>query len=316
MLAALIPITFVLIWSTGWIVAKFVVPHADPLLFLVLRYLAAIAVLAPLAFLLGARWPATGREWRAALVNGVMLHGVYLGGVWWAIQHGVPAGVSALIAALQPLFTALAAAPLVGERLGPRRWLGVALGFLGVAAVVAPKLSGAGGALGGLGLPIAVNVVAMAAVTAATLHQKRTLAGADLRTLAPAQYLGALTVTVPAVLLFGEFRFEPTPEIFLALAWSVLVLSIAAIMLMLVMVERGEVSRVAALIYLVPPVAAVQAYFLFDETLSGLQMIGMALAAVGVVLANGAGAPASAEGCIAATRPDDEDETETSRRPA
>lgn len=311
----LIPATFVLIWSTGWIVAKFVVPHADPMAFLALRYVAAIALLAPLALALGATWPKSGREWRAGLISGVMLHGVYLGGVWWAIAHGVPAGVSALIAALQPLFTALAG-PLVGERLTPKRWLGVALGFAGVAAVVAPKLSGAGEALGGLALPIAVNVVAMVAVTAATLHQKRALAGVDLRTLAPVQYLGALAFTVPAIFLVGEFRFEATTEVFLALAWSVGVLSIAAIMLMLVMIERGEVSRVAALIYLVPPVAAVQAYLLFGETLNTLQMIGMALAAVGVVLANGSGRPASAEGCIAAAARDDEDETETSRRPA
>lgn len=310
-----IPAVFVLIWSTGWIVAKYAAPHADPLVFLALRYVCAIACLAPLAFALGARWPASPRAWRDALVSGVMLHGVYLGGVWWAIAHGVPAGVSALIAALQPLFTALAAGPLVGERLSGRRWLGVGVGFAGVALVVAPRLAGAAG-LSGLWGPVAVNVVAMVAVTAATLHQKRSLAGADLRTLAPVQYLGALAVTLPAALLLEDLRFEINLETMLALAWSVLVLSIAAIMLMLVMIERGEVSRVAALIYLVPPVAAVQAYFLLGETLTGLQMIGMALAAVGVLLAGGAGPPPSAEGCIAATPRDDEDIDETSRRPA
>lgn len=315
MSALLIPVVFVLIWSTGWIVAKVVAPHADPLAFLSVRYLAAIAVLAPLAFALKAPWPATPRQWRDAMLNGVLLHGVYLGGVWWAISHGVPAGVSALIAALQPLFTALAAGPLVGERLDGRRWTGVALGFLGVAAVVAPKLADAG-ALGALWLPIGVNVVAMVAVTAATLHQKRALGGLDLRTLVPVQYLGALIVTLPAILLFGEFRFEVTTETLLALGWSVVVLSIGAIMLMLVMIERGEVSRVAALIYLVPPIAAVQAYLLFGETLNVVQLAGIALAAVGVVLANGSGRPASAEGCIAAGARDDEDAAEPSRRPA
>jgi drug/metabolite transporter (DMT)-like permease len=314
--ASLIPAAFVLIWSTGWIVAKIAAPHADPLSFLSIRYAAAIALLAPLAFALGARWPRSGAEWRAGLASGVMLHGVYLGGVWWAIQHGVPAGVSALIAALQPLFTAVAAGPLLGERLGPKRWLGVALGFAGVAAVVAPKLLASGGGLGGLGLPVGVNVLAMAAVTAATLHQKRALAGVDLRALAPVQYLGALGVTLPAVLLFGEFRFEVTFETVAALGWSVVVLSIVAIMLMLVMIERGEVSRMAALIYLVPPVAAVQAYLLFGETLTAVQLIGMALAAVGVMLANGSGPPASAEGCIAGAGRDDEDDAETFRRPA
>ena len=316
MSALFIPAIFVLIWSTGWIVAKIVAPHADPLAFLCVRYVAAILVLAPLALALKARWPATAREWLAAMANGVLLHGAYLGSVWWAISHGVPAGVSALIAALQPLFTALAAGPLVGERLDARRWTGVALGFAGVAAVVAPKLAGAGGALDGLWAPLVVNVLAMVAVTAATLQQKRSLAGVDLRTLVPVQNVGALLVTLPAVMLLGEFRIEPTLEMFAALAWSVLVLSIGAIMLMLVMIERGEVSRMAALIYLVPPVAAVQAYLLFGETLNGLQLFGMALAAVGVLLANGSGRPASAEGCIAARAHDGEDGAETPRRPA
>ncbi|MFC3691148.1 DMT family transporter [Chenggangzhangella methanolivorans] len=308
----LIAVVFVVIWSTGWIVGKYAVPHADPLAFLALRYLGALALFVPAAFLLGARWPATLRLWGHALLSGVMLHGVYLGGVWWAIAHGVPAGISALIAALQPLFTALAAGPLVGERLSAARWGGVGLGFAGVALVVAPKL--AGGLP--LGLPLAVNVLAMVAVTAATLHQKRALAGMDLKALAPAQCVGALIVTVPAIALFGEFRFDATPEAFGALAWSVLVLSIAAVTLMLVMIERGEVSRVAALIYLVPPVAALQAWAMFGETLSVIQIAGMALAAVGVVLANGTGRPASAEGCIAANPPDDEDAAETFRRPA
>lgn len=310
----LVPLVFVLIWSTGWIVGKIAAAHGDPLAFLSLRYAVAIALLAPAALLLKARWPATPRLFAHALVNGVLLHGVYLGGVWWAIANGVPAGVSALIAALQPLFTALAAGPLVGERLTPARWCGVALGFVGVALVVAPKLSGVGLSLGA---PLAVNVLAMVAVTAATLHQKRTLTEVDLPALVPVQYLGALAVTLPLVPLFGEFRFDATPEAFMALAWSVLVLSIAAIMLMLVMIERGEVSRVAALIYLVPPIAALQAYVLFGETLNGVQLIGMALAAVGVVLANKAGRPASAEGCIAAEPlRDDKDSTETNRRPA
>ncbi|WP_020179447.1 DMT family transporter [Methylopila sp. M107] len=316
MLVRLTPAIFVLIWSTGWIVAKYAAPHADPLAFLSARYVAALAVLAPLAALLGARWPANGRDWLHSGVNGALLHGVYLGGVWWAIAHGVPAGISALIAALQPLFTALAAGPLVGERLSPRRWLGIAVGFAGVALVVAPKLASAG-ALSALWLPISVNVLAMVAVTAATLHQKRSLAGADPRTLAIGQYVGALIVTVPVVALVGEWRFDPTPETFATLAWSVVVLSVVAILLMLAMIERGEVSRVAALIYLVPPVAAVQAYLLFGETMSPIQLGGMALAAVGVALANGsAPPPASAEGCIAATTPDGEDGAKTPSRSA
>ncbi|MFD1703625.1 DMT family transporter [Methylopila henanensis] len=317
MLVRLSPPLFVLIWSTGWIVAKLAAPHADPLTFLVLRYVGAIALLAPLAFALGAAWPRGRAAWGAAMLNGVLLHGVYLGGVWWAVAHGVPAGVSALIAALQPLFTAIAAGPLLGERLDAKRWAGVAIGFAGVAAVVAPKLAAPGDAAG-LGWPLAINVAAMVAVTAATLHQKRALAGADLRTLAPVQYLGALLVTAPAALLFEDLRIDWTIETVAALAWSVVVLSIAAIMLMLFMIKRGEVSRMAALIYLVPPTATAQAFLMFGETLSPVQLGGMALAAVGVVLAAGAprATPASAEGCIAAIGSEGEDGGHNERRPA
>ncbi|MFL1876881.1 DMT family transporter [Hansschlegelia beijingensis] len=309
------PALFVLMWSTGWVVAKFATPHAGPLTFLTLRYVCALALLAPVAFLAGARWPRRPSEWGGALVNGMMLHGLYLGGVWWAIAHGVPAGVSALIAALQPLFTVLAAGPLLGERLTPKRWLGVGLGFLGVAAVVAPKLAAANDLSGAL-LPLGVNVLAMVAVAAATLHQKRSLGGMDLKALASLQYAGAIMLTAPVALLAEDFHVNWTPEAALALAWSVLVLSIGAIMLMLAMIKRGEVSRVATLIFLVPPVAVLEAFLLFGETLSAVQLLGMGLAAAGVVLANAKGAPASAEGCIAAAARDDEDAAETLRRPA
>ncbi len=309
----LMPAGFVLLWSTGWIVAGIATPHAGPLTFLSLRYACAIALLAPLAVVLRVRWPQGRAAWLSALGNGVLLHGVYLGGVWWAIEHGVPAGLSALIAALQPLFTAVAAGPLVGERLGPRRGLGVLMGFAGVAAVVAPKLMaiGAGAALA----PIAVNVLAMAAVTAATLHQKRSLAGNDLRALALIQYLGALVVTAPIALFFEGWRFEWTASTALALAWSVIALSIVAIFAMLAMIARGEVSRVSALMFLVPPIAAVQAYLFFGERLSLIQIAGMALAAAGVLLVNARVPPLSAEGCIAAKLPDDEDGPEILRRP-
>lgn len=312
MLVRLIPLIFVVIWSTGWIVGKYAAPHADPLAFLALRYAAAIVILLPVAGLFRATWPSSPRQWAHALGNGVLLHGAYLGGVWWAISHGVPAGISALIAALQPLFTALAAGPLVGEKLSPLRWGGIAVGFVGVALVVAPKL---GGGLP-LGLPLLVNVGAMVALTAATLHQKRALAGQHLLALAPIQYVGALIATVAVIPLFGEFRFDASPQAYLALAFSVLVLSIAAILLMLTMIERGEVSRVAALIYLVPPFAVLEAWAMFGETLGVVQFVGMALAACGVLLANGSRPPASAEGCIAAKTPDDEDAAETFRRPA
>lgn len=290
-MSAAIPAIFVLIWSTGYIVAGFVPRHADPLTFLSVRYAVAFAVLAPVCMLLGARAPSTARDWVHGLVSGALLHGVYQGANWWSIQHGVPAGMAALIGALQPVFTAIAAGPLAGEKLGATRWAGVALGFAGVAAVVEPKLSGA---FSQLGWPVAAALLATLSITAATLHQKRALPDADLKSLVPLQFLGAIAVTAPAAMLFETGRFDLAPATFALMAWTVFFLSIAATFLIMTMVARGDVSRVAALVFLVPPLTAILAYGAFGETLSPIQFAGMALAVIGVFLANRGGGRAVA----------------------
>ncbi|HRE21986.1 MAG TPA: DMT family transporter [Rhabdaerophilum sp.] len=197
-LITLTPALFVLIWSTGWIVAKYVVPHADPLTFLAVRYASAFVVVTAVALFMRAQWPKTRNAWFHAMVSGVLLHTIYLGGVWWAIAHGLSAGISALIAALQPLMTAALAARLAGERLRGVHLLGVAVGFLGVLGVIAPKLAGVGGnQLMGLGGIIAINVLAMVSVTLGTFYQKRYIASGDLRTVTALQYVGAFATTLP-----------------------------------------------------------------------------------------------------------------------
>ena len=283
------PALFVLIWSTGWIVAKYVVViRADPVTFLALRFLTAGVLVAALALAARARWPATAREWGHAMVTGVLLHAVYLGGVWWAIGRGVPAGISALLAAAQPLMTALLAWPLLGERISRINALGVAVGFVGVLAVLAPRFSGLDMAqLAAFWPPILVNLVAMLGVTLGTFYQKRYGATGDLRAITAIQYLGALAVTVPLLpLIEPDMTIPRTIESLYALAWSVLVLSIGAIFLMLEMIRRGKVSRVASLIYLIPPTAAIQAWLMFGETLSATQVTGMGVTALGVFLAS------------------------------
>jgi drug/metabolite transporter (DMT)-like permease len=280
------PFVFVLIWSSGWIVAKYAAPYADPLTFLSVRYVCAALVVGAFALAVGAPMPRGRREAGHLLLSGVLIHGVYLGGVWWAISRGVPAGVSALIAALQPLLAAVLAAPLTGERISPVRWLGVALGFGGILLVLQPKLAGVEpGALGPLVAALGVNVLAMVGVTLGTFHQKRRLPDVNLRTLATWQYLGALAFTLPLALLTEPLRFEVRLETALALAWSVLVLSVVAIGLMLMMIRHGSVARLSALIYLVPPTAAVQAYLMFGEALEPVQLAGMAVVVAGVYLA-------------------------------
>jgi drug/metabolite transporter (DMT)-like permease len=286
-LLILAPALFVLIWSTGWIVAKYAVPYADPLTFLAVRYASAGLVLAVIAGIARSEWPKTRMAALHAVFSGVLLHTFYLGGVWWAIAHGLPVGVSALIAAVQPLLTAALAARLAGEKLRAVHLLGILLGFLGVLGVIAPKLAGVSVAgMSGLGLAVIINIVAMISVTFGTFYQKKYVASGDLRMITVLQYVGAFATTLPLAMLFEPMRFEFRAETFWALAWSVIVLSIGAIGLMLMMIRRGAVSKVAALIYLIPPTAAMQAFLMFGETLTLVQVGCMGIAALGVYLAS------------------------------
>jgi drug/metabolite transporter (DMT)-like permease len=280
---ALVPALFVFLWSTGWIGAKYAAPHADPLWFLTIRFACAGAAIALFALAVRAHWPKDGRAWMHAIVSGVLLHGVYLGGVWWAVKHGLSAGISGLLAALQPLLTAFLAPYLVGEAVTRRQWLGVAVGFAGVLLVLSPKLGAPSAETAWAAL--LVNVVGMLAVTAGSFYQKRFVPSGDLRTVTAVQYVGALLVVTPAALLTEALRFDHALELYLVLLWSVLVLSVFTIALMLTMIRRGEVTRVSALIYLVPATVAAQAWVLFGETLTLVQLLGMAATAVGVHLA-------------------------------
>jgi drug/metabolite transporter (DMT)-like permease len=280
------PLTFVLLWSSGFIVAKYAAPDADPFTFLAARFAVAAVLLMVIALASHAPWPASAGEAAHSLMAGVLLHGGYLGGVWWAVSAGLPTGISALITAGQPLLTALIAAPLLGERMTPRRWVGIVAGFVGIMLVLAPRLAGVDAAtLGAVALPMIVNVGATVSVTLGTFYQKRFVPSADLRSGTCLQFVGALAVVAPLALLTETLRFDPTATLLAAFAWSVLMLSIAAIALLLLMIRHGEVSRIAALIYLVPPLTAIEAFMLFGESLGAVQIIGMAVTAAGVWLA-------------------------------
>ncbi len=281
------PALFVFLWSTGWIVARYAAEYADPLTFLSARYACAGAVLLVYALLAGARWPATAADFAHAAISGVLLHAIYLGGVWIAIAQGVPASISALLAALQPILTAALAPLVLHERIGWKQWLGIVLGLLGIIVVLSPKLANvAPGQLGAVAIPLLINVAAMLAVTAGTFYQKRYIHSGDLRTVTILQYAGALAVTLPIAWLIEPMRLEVNATTIAIMLWSVLAISIGAIALLLLLIRRGEVSRAAQLIYLVPPTAAIQAYFLFGEQLSGVQIAGMALTVIGVALAS------------------------------
>lgn len=284
-LARLAPPVFVLIWATGFIVARLVAPDAEPLTFLSIRYVLAIAVLALAAVAVGAAWPKTWAGWRDGLVAGMLLHGVYLGGVFWAVANGLPAGITALVAGLQPLITGILVIPFLGERVSPRRWLGILVGFSGALLVIAPRLGAGAGAEIPL-VPLGVAFLGVVGITLGTIWQKRMAGGLDLRTNTVVQYCGALLATLPLALLIEEGRIAFSTEVVIGLAWAVLGLSIGAISLLLVLIRRGAVAGVASLLFLVPPCSAVMAYLLFGEMLAPIQILGMAIAAVGVALAS------------------------------
>ena len=275
-----VPLLFVFLWSTGFIVAKLGLPYAPPLTFLILRCLGVLAVLLPIVFLVRAPWP-RGRIVHVA-VAGLLLQAGYLGGVWAAIKLGMPAGLTALIVGMQPILTA-AAAPLIGERVRPRQWLGFVLGLSGVALVVQAKLHLAGLSAAGIGL----CVFALLCITAGTMYQRRWCPGFDLRTGTVIQFGATVAVLLPlAVVLEGlDLRFSTvtwTPEFVLAWLWSVFALSIGAIFLLFTLIRRSRATEVTSLLYLTPPTTAVMAWLLFGESFSALALAGMAVAVLGV----------------------------------
>lgn len=279
----LAPGLFVLIWATGFVVARLIAPHADPLTFLTVRFGLTAIVLTGIALAVGATWPRGWRGWRDAMVAGILIHGLYLDAVFWAVHRGLPAGIAALVASLQPLLTAAVAGPLLGERVSGLRWLGIGIGLIGAGLVLAPKLGAAGG------IPpaaLAVCFCGTIAITLGTLWQKRTAAAVDLRTNAAAQFVGALLLTLPLALLTERGEFDVSVPLLLGLAWAVLGLSVGGILILLGLIRRGAVAGVAALFYLVPPVSAAMAFGLFGETLAPVQLLGMVVAVAGVAIAS------------------------------
>lgn len=274
------PWIFVLIWSTGFIVAKFGLPYAPPLTFLLLRFAGVLAVLIPMVLLMRAPWPVG--KFRHIAFAGILVQAGYLGGVWCAIKLGMPAGLSALIVGMQPVLTAFAA-PLIGERVSGRQWGGLVLGLSGVALVVANKITLTGLSWESIGL----CVFALLSITVGTLYQKRYCAHFDLRTGTTIQFAASLVVILPFAIAFehltpGFETVEWTPRFVGALLWSIFALSIGAIFLLFALIRKSAATRVTSLLYLTPPTTAVMAWIMFGEAFSIIGMTGMVLAVIGV----------------------------------
>jgi drug/metabolite transporter (DMT)-like permease len=278
----LIPSLFVLLWATGFIGARYAMPWSEPFSFLAVRFGITFIILAAIILLTRRAWPEPRAALRSA-VAGILMHGVYLGGVFWAVRNGMPAGMSALIVGLQPLITAVMAGAALGERILPRHWAGLAAGFVGVAIVLSPKL---GNVADALSLPtLAAAVIAVVAMSAGTVWQKRFSANGDIIAGTMIQYLAAALVMTALSFAFETRTVILTGELVLAMVWSVLVLSIGAIFLLMRLIRDGDMAKVGSLFYLVPPVTALMAWPLFGEELSWLQIAGMAIAVIGVGLA-------------------------------
>ncbi len=279
--------TFVVLWSTGFIGARYGLPYAEPMTLLAIRFAAAAALLllASALFLRARRaaaWPSRKDAPWIALV-GVLMHGGYLGCVFVSMSWGVEAGAAAVIAGLSPVFTALGARLFLGEPLGPARALGMALGFGGVALVVWEKLDA------GIGSPAAAAVCGLApiAFAAGALLQKSRLGAAPMISGNMVQYAAAALFMAPFALGLETNAVDWSPELFLALGWMIFALSIGAIFLLYHLLRRGEASSVSSVVFLVPSATALMAWAIFDETLGALALAGVAVSALGVALVNG-----------------------------
>ncbi|HEX3340515.1 MAG TPA: DMT family transporter [Pseudolabrys sp.] len=275
------PVLFVLLWSTGFIGARYGLPYIEPLTFLALRMAFVVLIMAAIAVIGRARVP-NAREVQHALVAGSLVHGLYLGGVFTAISQGVPAGISALIPGLQPILTSTIANRFMGERVIRIQWFGLVLGLLGVVLVMHDReIILAGSVLGWI-----ASFLSLIGITLGTLYQKRYCGAIDWRTGNLVQYIGAAVLFALGAFAFETREIHWSGELIFALAWLVLVLSIAAVGLMYWLIRRSAATGFASLFYLVPAVTALFAFLLFGERLDGVSIFGMAICAGGVVLAN------------------------------
>jgi drug/metabolite transporter (DMT)-like permease len=282
------PAVFVLIWSTGFIVARYGMPHAPPFSFLATRYALSIACFVPWIWWAKVRWPSGRSQWGHLAVSGVLMHAVYLGGVWAAVKAGMGAGLSALVVGLQPVLTAVwlsATAVSAGPHaaVSRRQWLGLLLGFLGLVLVVSHKFTGGGPGDHATWTNLCFALAALVGITAGTLYQKRFVAPCDVRTANTVQLGAALVFTLPLALSEAD-TMHWNAELAGAMAWSVLGLTLGGSSLLYMLIQRGAAASVTSLMYLVPPCTAGLAWLLFGEPVTLATLVGTLLTAVGVSL--------------------------------
>ena len=278
------PVIFVLLWSTGFVGAKYILPYAEPFVFLTIRYFFATLILVLIAKAMGESLRITWPQVKQSMLVSVFLHVIYIGGVFYAVFIDIPAGITAVIVSLQPILVSVLAIPLLGEKLSYRQVFGLLLGFVGILFLLSPKLLEGDLSTGFSTLGIICCVIALLGTTIGYLLQKK--GGADIPFLAgtAVQFATSTVIFALASVIFEPLKVNITLEFVLALSWIVLALSIGSIFLLFYLLRNDSASSVSSLYYLVPPLAAVQAYFFFDERIKGIGLVGMALAALGTLI--------------------------------
>ena len=280
MWVAAMPATFVFLWSSGFVGAKYGLPYVEPFTFLGVRFVAVVALMLMICLVTRAPWP---KDWISFIhyaICGLLVQATYLGGVFTSIDHGLPAGISALIPGLNPVLTAFFARYVLDEKLSARQWFGVALGFVGVVLVVANKLSLSGDLVAGMLL----SGVSLIGITGGTLYQKKYCGPMDLRSGSVIQFSASAIVVWALAFAFETREIQWSNELFFALFWLVFVMSIGAISLLMLLIRKGAATKVGSLFYLVPPVTAVMGFLMFGETLGVTELVGFAATVAGVAL--------------------------------
>ncbi len=277
----LIPLLFVFLWSTGFVGAKYGLPYAEPFTFLLIRMIIAATLIYGLIVATRTEWPSGVMTYIHVAVVGILIHGVYLGGVFFAISRGLDAGISALIVSLQPLATVILAVAFLNESLDRKKIAGIALGLIGVLTVVFSK----GFSTGNL-VPVGLFfcVFSLIGISVGTVYQKKFCSNISLLPAVFIQYIANAVFLLPVAVSFETMTIEWSIHFIFALAWLVLVLSLGAVVLLMWLIKRGDASQVASLFYLVPPFAAIEAWLLFDEQLTAIGIFGIGLCVIGVAL--------------------------------
>lgn len=278
-----LPLVFVFLWSTGFVVAALVAPYAEPLSILTLRFGGAAILLLLFGLIMRGVWPDRRRALQI-VVSGALIHGVYLSWVFWAVKNGMPAGVSALLVGLQPLLTAIFASPILGEKISFRHWAGLLIGILGCAMVVSPKLGIDGSGINTF--TIGAHIIAVFGIVFGSIFQKKYIGAMNFKTEPGLQLIGGFLVALPIALLTESFEFTLSRDLIIGYLWMTAILSCMAFTLYMYLLQQDGATKVASVFYLVPAFAAFEGYLLFGDTLTVFQLIGMAVTTLAVALAS------------------------------